>query len=182
MRYRRPNWPGCSRSSASIKRWGAAGNREMEKAGQCSLSRNARTTRRARAAQGGPVARRHGRRMVSLPITLADPRRARLSRLDSPCSRSRARPRPRARARRPICRCRCWRRRRVSQDMPVYLDGVGSVTRVEQRDRALAGRRQADQGEFRRGPGRQEGRRAGRDRSRDLPGAVRSGGRQEGAG
>ena len=30
-------------------------------------------------------------------------------------------------ARAPICRCRCWRRRRASQDVPVYLDGVGSV-------------------------------------------------------
>src|SRR3954447_11136343 len=27
MRCRRPNWPGCSRSSACIRRWGAAGSR-----------------------------------------------------------------------------------------------------------------------------------------------------------
>src|SRR4051794_1336846 len=27
MRCRRPNWPGCSQSSACIRRWGVAGNR-----------------------------------------------------------------------------------------------------------------------------------------------------------
>ena len=54
--------------------------------------------------------------------------------------------------------------------------------RAEQRDRARPGRRQIDLGQFHRRPGRQEGRRARRDRSGDLPGAVRSGGRQEGAG
>ena len=68
------------------------------------------------------------------------------------------------------------------QDVPVYLEGVGSRPRAQQRDRARPGRRQIDRGEFRRRPGRQERRRARRDRSRDLPGAIRSGRRQEGAG
>ncbi len=53
-----------------------------------------------------------------------DPRRPRLCRLDRACSRSRP---PRAATGVRICRCRCWRRRRAVQDVPVYLDGVGTV-------------------------------------------------------
>jgi len=50
---RRPNWPGCSRSSACIKRWGAAGSEDGE-AGRCSLSRNQRKGRESRrGAQAG---------------------------------------------------------------------------------------------------------------------------------
>ena len=46
----------------------------------------------------------------------------------------------------------------------------------------LAGRRQADQAQFQGRPGRRARLRTGADRSDDLSGAIRSGGRQEGAG
>jgi multidrug efflux system membrane fusion protein len=68
------------------------------------------------------------------------------------------------------------------QDVPVYLDGVGAVRALNN----VTVRSQVDGKliavNFTEGPGRQEGRRARRDRSGDLQGAVRSGRRQEGAG
>ena len=67
-------------------------------------------------------------------------------------------------------------------DVPVYLDGVGTDARAQHRHGASAGRRQADQRQLQRRPGRQARLRAGADRSDHLPGATRSGGREEGAG
>src|SRR6187200_1436256 len=66
MRYRRPNWPGCSRSSASIRRWGAAGNpgwRGRSMLFKPEAKDDAKTA-------GKRVARGIGRRMVSLTVTL----------------------------------------------------------------------------------------------------------------
>ncbi len=67
-------------------------------------------------------------------------------------------------------------------DVPVYLDGVGTARALNTVTVKRAGRRQAVQYLVHRRPGRPEGLRARQDRSDDLPGAVRSGGGQEGAG
>ena len=68
------------------------------------------------------------------------------------------------------------------QDVPVYLEGVGSVRALN----TVTVRPQVDGKliavNFYRRAGCQKGRSARRDRSRDLQGAVRSGRRQEGAG
>src|SRR5215211_1462430 len=66
MRCRRPNWPGCLRSSVSIRRWGAAGSQGWK--GRSMLFKpdvkdDAKTVRKR-------VARGVGRRMVSLTVTL----------------------------------------------------------------------------------------------------------------
>ena len=78
--------------------------------------------------------------------------------------------------------CRCWRS--MAQDR--RRAGLSRRRRhrasAQHRDGAPAGRRQADLDLLHRRPGRPQGLRPRQDRSRHLPGAVRSGGGQEGAG
>src|SRR4051812_168908 len=66
MRCRRPNWPGCSRSSASIRRWEAAGSPGWK--GRSMLFKP--DAKEEAKTAGKRVARGIGRRMVSLTITL----------------------------------------------------------------------------------------------------------------
>ena len=123
---------------------------------------------------------RRGRRAI---VTgRAGPGRARAA-LDLCVLRRRATAQPqRAAASPPKGRCRCCWRAAARADVPVYLDAVGTTQRAQHRHGAPAGRRQAAQRRFQGRRGRQEGRRAGAHRSDHLPGAARSGGRQEGAG
>src|SRR3984893_1189964 len=120
MRCGRPNWPGCLRSSAFIRRWGAAGSRGWRGRSMLfkpELNENAK-------AAGKSVARGIGRRIVSLTITLlilgglgyigwaALPQKQQVGKrpgasTDLPGPVLAARPR--------------------RHDVPVYLDGVGSV-------------------------------------------------------
>src|SRR5260370_34206789 len=66
MRYGRRNWRGCLRSSASIRRWGAAGSRGWK--GRSMLFKP-ELNETAKAA-GKSVVRSVLRRMVSISITL----------------------------------------------------------------------------------------------------------------
>src|ERR1041384_6225690 len=66
MRCRRPSWPGCWRSSASIRRWGAAGSPGWK--GRSMLFKP--ETKDDAKTAGKRVARGIGRRMVSLTIML----------------------------------------------------------------------------------------------------------------
>src|SRR3954470_22655296 len=63
MRYGRRNWRGCRRSSASIRRLGAAGNREWR-------NRSMLFKPDEKSAEGKRVRSRLGRRLVSITITL----------------------------------------------------------------------------------------------------------------
>src|SRR5712672_2416977 len=118
MRYGRRNWRGCLRSSASIRRWGAAGSRGWK--GRSMLFKP-ELNETAKAA-GKSVVRSVLRRMVSISITLLilgglgyigwiamQQKQAanRNARPDLPVPVLAATPR--------------------IQDVPVYLDGVGSV-------------------------------------------------------
>ena len=87
-----------------------------------------------------------------------------------------------ARARSRTSRCRCSPRARSVADVPVYLDGVGTTRALNTVTVRAAGRRAAHRDRLPRRPGREARRRAGRDRSAHLSGAVRPGGGQEGAG
>src|SRR4051812_26075098 len=66
MRYGRPNWPGCSRSSACIRRWGAGGSQGWK--GRSMLFKP--DLKDDAKAASKSVARGIGRRLVSLTITL----------------------------------------------------------------------------------------------------------------
>src|SRR5258705_6190627 len=118
MRYGRRNWRGCLRSSASIRRWGAAGSRGWK--GRSMLFKP-ELNETAKAA-GKSVVRSVLRRMVSISITLLilgglgyigwiamQQKQAanRNARPDLPVPVLAATPRV--------------------QDMPVYLDSVGAV-------------------------------------------------------
>jgi multidrug efflux system membrane fusion protein len=116
------------------------------------------TAKAAGGAPAWPVAR--APRMVSIHDHAADPRRARLHRLDA-LQQKAGRPTGRA----PDLPVPVLAATPRIQDVPVYLDGVGSVRALNNVTGARAGRRQADRGQFHRRPGRQEGRRARRDRS-----------------
>ena len=70
----------------------------------------------------------------------------------------------------------------AQQDVPIFLDALGTVQAFNTVTVKADGRRAADHGEFHRGPGREEGRRAGADRSAHLSGGAGSGGGEEGAG
>ena len=90
-------------------------------------------------------------------------RRCRIGRRSSGPSRSATRPRR-------LCRRRAGAgaspRRPSRADVPVYLDGVGTVRALNTVTVRAAGRRQADRGRLQGRPGRQARRRAGADRSR----------------
>ena len=58
------------------------------------------------------------------------------------------------------------------KDVPVWLEGLGTVAAWQQVTRARAGRRPARQGALQRGAGGQEGRPAGADRSAPVRGAA----------
>src|SRR6266702_7352853 len=123
MRCRRPNWPGCSRSSAFIRRWGAAGSRKWR--GRSMLFKpDAKDDAQAGVASKPSFVSRVLKRMVSLTITLVilggllyvgwlafqqkqTANRGAGARPDLPVPVLAATPR--------------------MQDVPVYLDGVGSV-------------------------------------------------------
>ena len=68
------------------------------------------------------------------------------------------------------------------QDVPIYLTGLGHRAGVVHRGHSFPGRRQAAGGAVHRRPARQEGRRAGEDRSAAVPGRARPGQGQEGPG
>src|SRR5882724_3840993 len=126
MRCRRPNWPGCWPSSACIRRWGAAGSRGWR--GRSMLfkpeSKDDATTEAVRKPSFLSLVLK---RMVSLAVTLVilgglgyigwyafqpkagggGGRGGAGARLDLPVPVLAATPR--------------------TQDVPVYLDGVGSV-------------------------------------------------------
>src|SRR5258708_4647936 len=123
MRCRRPNWPGCLRSSACIRRWGAAGSREWRSRSMLFKPESKDDTQVAGVRKPGLVSRIL-KRMVSLTITLVilgglgyigwiafqqkqTANRGAAARLDLPVPVLAATPR--------------------TQDVPVYIDGVGSV-------------------------------------------------------
>src|SRR6202022_1716453 len=68
MRCRRPNWPGCSRSSACIRRWGAAGSRGWK--GRSMLFKPEENDAKTAAMRKPSLVSRILKRMVSLTITL----------------------------------------------------------------------------------------------------------------
>ena len=108
--------------------------------------------------------RRRGRRLCGVRAAAAASRR--------PSAPARSRTSPR----------RCWPRARRIADVPVYLDAVGN-TRALNTVTVRAQVERADrQGRVPRRAGREARRRARRDRSAHLSGAIRPGGRQEGAG
>src|SRR4051795_4395834 len=118
MRCGRPNWPDCSRSSAFIRRWGAAGSQGWK--GRSMLFKP--ELKDSAKVGGKRVVRSLGRRVVSLTITLLilgglgyigwtafqqKQNGNRNARPDLPVPVLAATPRV--------------------QDVPVYLDGVGTI-------------------------------------------------------
>src|SRR6202022_2574037 len=120
MRYGRPNWPGCSRSSAFIRRWGAAGSRGWRSRSMLfkpELNENAK-------AAGKSVARSIGRRIVSLTITLLILGGLGYIGWAALQQKQQAGKRPGAPPDLPVPVLAATPR---IQDVPVYLDGVGAV-------------------------------------------------------
>src|SRR6476619_5272840 len=69
MRYGRRNWPGCSRSSACIRRWGAAGSRGWK--GRSMLFKpESEEDAKAAGVRKSSFLSRVLKRMVSLAVTL----------------------------------------------------------------------------------------------------------------
>src|SRR5258707_7683206 len=123
MRCGRPNWPGCSQSSACTRRSGAAGSRGWRSRSMLFKPESKDDTQVAGVRKPGLVSRIL-KRMVSLTITLVilgglgyigwiafqqkqTANRGAAARLDLPVPVLAATPR--------------------TQDVPVYIDGVGSV-------------------------------------------------------
>src|SRR5215211_1216387 len=120
MRCRKPNWPGCSQSSASIRRWGAAGSQGWK--GRSMLFKpdvkdDAKTVRKR-------VARGIGRRMVSLTVTLLILGGLGYLGWTAFQQKPAGRGGPGARPDLPVPVLAAVPR---TQDVPVYLEAVGSV-------------------------------------------------------
>src|SRR5215217_1351126 len=120
MRCRRPNWPDCWRSSASIRRWGAAGSQGWR--GRSMLFKpdakdDAKTVRKR-------VARGVGRQMVSLTVTLLILGGLGYLGWNAFQQKPAGRGGPGARPDLPVPVLAATPR---TQDVPVYLDAVGSV-------------------------------------------------------
>src|SRR4051794_7225462 len=120
MRCRRPSWPGCWRSSVSIRRWGAAGSPGWKGRSMLfkpELKDDARTA-------GKRVARGIGRRMVSLTVTLLILGGLGYLGWNAFQQKQTGRGGPGARPDLPVPVLAATP---STQDVPVYLDAVGSV-------------------------------------------------------
>src|SRR3569833_2753336 len=120
MRCRRPNWPGCWRSSAFIRRWEAAGSPGWR--GRSMLFKP--ESKDDAKTAGKRVARGIGRRMVSLTITLLILGGLGYLGWNAFQQKQAGRGGPGARPDLPVPVLAATPR---TQDVPVYLDGVGSV-------------------------------------------------------
>ena len=83
---------------------------------------------------------------------------------------------------RPIRSSRSCRRAAMKRDMPVWLDGLGTVQAFQTVTVKSHGRWAADRRRVHRGAGRPRRRRAGADRPSRLPGGARQRGGEKGAG
>src|SRR3954468_19369339 len=120
MRCRRPSWPGCWRSSVSIRRWGAAGSPGWKGRSMLfkpELKDDAKTA-------GKRVARGIGRRMVSLTVTLLILGGLGYLGWNAFQQKQAGRGGPGARPDLPVPVLAATPR---TLDVPVYLDAVGSV-------------------------------------------------------
>src|SRR3984957_9351744 len=121
MRCGRPNWPGCWRSSAFTKRWGAVGGREWR--GRSMLFKpDLNETAKGAGDKVARVASQARRRTVSITITLLI-----LGGLGYIAWTSLQQRQAANRGARPDTAVPVLAVTPRVQDVPVYLDGVGSV-------------------------------------------------------
>src|SRR6202051_753739 len=121
MRCGRPSWPGCGRSSAFTRRWGAVGSREWR--GRSMLFKpDLNETAKAAGDRVARVASRARRRTVSITITLLI-----LGGLGYIAWTSLLQKQAANRAVRPDLPVPVLAATPRIQDVPVYLDGVGAV-------------------------------------------------------
>src|SRR6185312_11570528 len=123
MRCRRPSWPGCWPSSASIRRWEAAGSPGWR--GRSMLFKP--ESKDDAKTAGKRVARGIGRRMVSLTITLLILGGLGYLGWSAFQQKQAGRGGPGARPDLPVPVLAATPR---TQDVPVYLDAVGSVRKL----------------------------------------------------